>query len=799
MNDTPRRWVAAGAAVGAGFSAAASQPPIGAWPLVFVAPALLLAAVAIEVHAATLAGTRPRVFRWGLLAGVARFAPLLSWLVFPAGAVGYVLLVLLQSAFMGLFAVLARPWVRSRWVVPVAAVLWTGLEAWRGSVPLGGFDWGALSYAHVQGSWLLPLARLVGGRGLTFLTVFIAAALFDVGRRMHAATLGLRGRYRDHLQAGLPHAQPALVLLAGALLVGTLATVEPPAPTGRTANVLVVQGNDIVDRAARTGGRADRVIAANMRTLTRAAVDAGGQPDLTVWPESAVDRDPYTLTGADLRDDVLAAAQVVGGNLLFGASLDGPTPTSWRNAAVLTDAAGLPVARYAKRHLVPFGEYVPGRSLLGWFAPLRQIPFDAIPGAGPQTIVTSGGVRLAVAICYETLFPDLVRDNVTDGGQPAELIVASTNDASVRRLRRTGPAPRPEPAARRRERTVGGACGPERLLRVRRPERTGARRHRPVRAGHHPSARAARRGTYAVPHDRQRRRDGDAAARRARHGHVDPRCRASASTADDARACRRTCHPPPGVPRMSRTLVVIPTYNERASIREVVTRTLASPAVPDVLVVDDNSPDGTGAIVDELATDQPRLHVLHRPGKQGLGQAYRVGLGWGIERGYDVLVEMDADLSHDPDQLADLVAATDRADLAIGSRYVPGGRIENWPPHRYWLSSGGNRYVRLATGLPVHDATSGYRAFRRETLEALELPRMDSDGYSFQLETVLKAWRLGFRIEEVPITFVERRAGTSKINRGIVIEALWRVLVWGLKGPRSPGRRHPASVQADGA
>ena len=249
---------------------------------------------------------------------------------------------------------------------------------------------------------------------------------------------------------------------------------------------------------------------------------------------------------------------------------------------------------------------------------------------------------------------------------------------------------------------------------------------------------------------------------------------------------------------MTRTLVVVPTYNERATLTDVVAGCLASDARPDLLVVDDNSPDGTGRLADELAAEEPRVNVLHRPGKQGLGEAYRVGLGWGLERGYDVLVEMDADLSHDPAQLAALVAATDHADLVIGSRYVPGGEIRNWPTHRYWLSAGGNRYVQLLTGLPVRDATSGYRAFQRHTLEALELGSIDSDGYSFQLEMVLKAWRLGFTIDEVPITFVERRAGTSKISRAIVVEALWRVLVWGVKGPRGPARRHPASVRADG-
>lgn len=247
---------------------------------------------------------------------------------------------------------------------------------------------------------------------------------------------------------------------------------------------------------------------------------------------------------------------------------------------------------------------------------------------------------------------------------------------------------------------------------------------------------------------------------------------------------------------MADSLVVIPTYNEHLTLPEVVARVLAAPVAVDVLIVDDDSPDGTGRLADRLATDDDRVHVLHRPAKQGLGPAYRAGLGWGLEAGYDVLVEMDADLSHDPGHLPELIAGTAHADLVLGSRYVPGGGTRNWPWHRRALSAGGNRYVRWVTGVGVRDGTSGYRAFRRAVLEEIHLQELRSDGYSFQLETLLLAWRAGFVVDEVPITFVERRVGTSKISRSIIFEALWRVLRWGLRGPRRPGRRHPRSVQA---
>ena len=254
------------------------------------------------------------------------------------------------------------------------------------------------------------------------------------------------------------------------------------------------------------------------------------------------------------------------------------------------------------------------------------------------------------------------------------------------------------------------------------------------------------------------------------------------------------------VPRPSKVLVVVPTYNERHTIAEVVGRAISVPVHLDVLVVDDGSPDGTGKIAERLASEHPEVHVLHRESKSGLGPAYRAGFHWGLERGYAIFVEMDADLSHDPGQLPELVAtAADEADLVIGSRYVPEGGTENWPWHRRALSRGGNRYVQLVTGVPVHDATSGYRAFRRAVLEELGVESLHSDGYSFQLETVLRAWRSGFHLQEVPITFVERRAGASKISRAIVFEALWRVFVWGLKGPRSAGAMHPRSILANGA
>ncbi|HVL83502.1 MAG TPA: polyprenol monophosphomannose synthase [Pseudonocardia sp.] len=227
-------------------------------------------------------------------------------------------------------------------------------------------------------------------------------------------------------------------------------------------------------------------------------------------------------------------------------------------------------------------------------------------------------------------------------------------------------------------------------------------------------------------------------------------------------------------------LVVIPTYNERDNLRAVVTRLHGAVPDADVLVVDDASPDGTGALADELAAADPRVRVLHRGAKSGLGAAYLAGFAVALNEGYRVVVEMDADGSHAPEDLPELLGALDDADLVLGSRYVPGGQVVNWPVHRLMLSRGGNLYSRMALGVPIRDITGGYRAFRRQVLEELDLRGVASQGYCFQVDMAWRTVQAGFRVREVPITFVERRRGTSKMSRAIVMEALWLVTRWGI-------------------
>ncbi|WP_066297770.1 polyprenol monophosphomannose synthase [Arthrobacter luteolus] len=230
-----------------------------------------------------------------------------------------------------------------------------------------------------------------------------------------------------------------------------------------------------------------------------------------------------------------------------------------------------------------------------------------------------------------------------------------------------------------------------------------------------------------------------------------------------------------------RVLTIIPTYNEIESLPKTLQRLRTAVPDSDVLIADDNSPDGTGAYADEQAARDPQVHVLHRKGKEGLGAAYIAGFRWGLENGYDILVEMDADGSHKPEQLPLLLEASKAgADLVIGSRWVPGGSVVNWPLHRKLLSRAGSTYSRLMLGIRVRDITAGYRAFRRSTLERLDLAAVESVGYGFQVDMTFRVARLGMTIQEVPITFVEREFGASKMSGNIVFEAMSNVTKWGL-------------------
>ena len=252
------------------------------------------------------------------------------------------------------------------------------------------------------------------------------------------------------------------------------------------------------------------------------------------------------------------------------------------------------------------------------------------------------------------------------------------------------------------------------------------------------------------------------------------------------------------MPGLGRVLMVVPTYNERDNLAWIIGRLHAAQPDVEVLVVDDSSPDGTGALADELSEADPRVHVLHRTAKGGLGAAYLAGFAWALEAGYDVVGEMDADGSHQPEQLQALLAALPTSDLVIGSRWVAGGSVVNWPRRREALSRGGNLYVRLLLGIGVRDATAGYRLFHRATLDKIDLASVRSTGYVFQTDLATRAVRAGLTVREVPIEFVERVRGDAKMSGQVAIASLRRITAWGLRERLAQlrraltGRRQPA-------
>ncbi len=415
-------------AAASGLALLGAHPPIGWWWLTFLHPPLLIGALwLIDDHTAPARTSLRRAAQIGLIAGVVAFGPMLSWLIVaPAGVLGWSLLVVFQGAWYAVLAIVLSWFLDRAWLPLIAAVLWTGVDAWRGIVPLNGFEWGGIAYAHVDASWMLPIARLVGGRGITLLVVLIGVAAAV------AIRITVRGARRDGIGAmeqTLGTARLSLGLLVGGLLVSIVTTVGPPPEDDDHLEILVVQGHDIRQWEETVPDRPLHVTT-NMRDETIAAVEEGGRPDLTVWPESSIDLDPTTDRGARLAP-VAEEAMQVAGEVIAGVTRDAPDDPSERYiTAGRFDGSLVEEERYAKRRLVPFGEYIPGRPFLEWIPPLEQVPRDARPGDGPSYLTTSTGVRVATVICFETLFTDISRQNVMAGDEPAQLLLSVTNDAS---------------------------------------------------------------------------------------------------------------------------------------------------------------------------------------------------------------------------------------------------------------------------------------------------------------------------------------------------------------------------------
>ncbi len=779
-----------------------ASPPVGAWPL---------APLAITLLTLTVRGRRPRAsYALGFLFALAFFLPLLRFVSF-VGADAWIILAAAEAAILALVA----PATTLVWRLPApwlwTGAIWTAQEALRDRAPFGGFPWGRLAFTQSH-SPLTPLVALGGAPTLTAAVAILGALLAHTALHLHHTPR------RHHSWTHTPrHLAPPLLGALALTLAGQLVPLPTAAQNG-TRTIAAIQGNVPADGGIHALGRAFQVTANHLTQTRQLATDvAAGRrpaPDLVLWPENSSDLDPTRdpTVAAALRD----AARTAGAPVLIGAVLDGPGPGHVRNAGMIWTADGFTGQMYVKRHPVPFAEYLPGRALLtrliSRFA--DDMPSDFQPGHTPGALTTAG-TTLGDVICFEVAYDSLVRDTIDHG---AQLLVIQTNNASfgrkgesqqqlaMSRLRAVEHARATIQVSTSGQSALiapdgtllatSGLYQPA-VLTATLPLRTS--RTLADRAGDLPEAVLLILGLGAMMAGTFHRRREHATS-----GPDRPRTTPQAATAprddthgDAPRAGLTDMAPDQERNRVDqhRVVVCVPTYNERDNLQDTARRLRAANPTVDLLVIDDASPDGTGDIADELAAEDPHIHVLHRPGKSGLGTAYVAGFTWALEHDYTVIVEMDADGSHQPEQLPRLLAALDHADLAIGARWVTGGEVHNWPRRRLLLSRGANIYVRAALGMPLRDATAGYRAYRADVLRARDLTEVVSQGYCFQVDLAWRAWRSGFRVTEVPITFVERARGTSKMSNTIVAEAFWRVALWAATHRRRQPTPRPTPTQ----
>jgi apolipoprotein N-acyltransferase len=754
-----RPLVAVLAAIASGLLLFLSNPPADIGPLAFVALVPMLWG---------LGGARAgRGAAVGLAFGLTYFGLLLWWLI-PFGVIAWLPLVIDQAAFAAVFGVVASILIRGSgdrprgalWTAVGLAAAWTILDWVRGVWPVGGFTWGALAYTQHGNHLLLPLASLSGMWGVTFVVMLVNALVVSV--------LG-------HLRAA-PRA--AAVGVVGALAAVCLpAVIMLPPATGPAVDVAVVQGNVPRELAS------DRLLQTEQVALNHISLHqrlVGNPPDLAVWPENSLAGDP--ARDRPMGELVEASVQRVGAPTLVGAVAPAPDGRVF-NQVLFYDGSARIQGRYTKLHLVPGGEYIPFRAVLGWTDRYRRGNAELAPGRGIR-LFDLDGVAVGSPICFENVFPDLFRRFVAGG---ANLMILTTNDSSfleseasrehviISQIRAvetgrwivhaaiSGESAVIDQSGRVRART---GLFEQRILRGSVP--TSSSRTLYVRLGDWFAWAAGAVALLALLLAALRRGSG-------RRPSVAP-------PAGERGAIGDRPHPAPIAGGADpKALVVLPTFNEAQTIAKVIAGILVAAPNADVLVVDDNSPDGTGAVVADLASQEPRVRLLERSGKLGLASAYLTGFQRALRDGYDVVVEMDSDLSHQPEELPRVLEGTQRFDVAIGSRYVPGGAVSNWSRARLGISKAGNAYARALLRMPIHDATSGYRAYRRPVLEALMADGIRSEGYAFQIELAYRAWRRGFTVGEVPITFREREHGSSKFSRAIVLEALAKVTKWGLR------------------
>jgi apolipoprotein N-acyltransferase len=730
-----RPGLVAGVAVAAtaGLALSAAFPPLAIWPLAFVAIAPLIW---------VLWGAGPgRGALYGLVFGLASFGAILYWIL-RFGEMAWVALVLLSAVATLLVGALAPLILRPEWPWRSAfgfAALWTIAEWVRGMVPFGGFTWGSVGISQVDDPTLLRLASVTGVTGITYVVVAVNALLVMVMREP-----ALRRRLA-------PVAVAVAMVLAPVVIAFPVANGEP-------VRIAAIQVDSRVPDGV--SGAEQDIIVAERHIEQHRSLAEGPPADLILWGEGALDpvaaADPVTMRR------VTDAIAEVGVPTVVGAVLrdaDGTETTS----TLVFDGQGAQIGRYDKTHLVPFGEFVPFRDRLGFIGAIDQIPVDRVPGKTLEPLAAPGVPPFATPICFENAFAPIMRGLVGEG---ATFLIVPVNNASYGF---TAASEQHLQMSRMRAVETGRAIVDAAI--------TG------VSAFVEPDGSvSARTDLFETAILKGEIATSDDLTPYAATGDVVPWASLllfmgiaiAPRSVTDARVT------PGPLPTTPRTLVILPTYGEAATIGSVLEGVLAAPQLVDVLVIDDSSPDGTAEVVREVAATEPRVRLRERPPRSGLASAYLEGFAVALDEGYDLIVEMDSDLSHDPSELSSLLTAARHHHLVVGSRYVDGGSVTNWSRARLALSRGGNRYARFMLDLSIRDATSGYRVYRRDLLERLVAERLASEGYGFQIELVMLAAHAGYAVGEVPITFREREHGHSKISRTIVAEALWHVTRWGV-------------------
>jgi apolipoprotein N-acyltransferase len=829
----------------AGLLLCASFPPLNWWWAAVFAFALL-AGVLTRPSTTPVGG-----FGYGFLFGLAFYLLLLPWISGLVGALPWLVLTAVCAVFpavFGLLAVLVRE--LPGWPIWFAA-LFAAQEWAKSTLPFGGFPWGVVGFGQTSGP-LLPLVALGGVPLLSAAIALSGCAATAIG--IQIVLWLHRDHPTGSDGADSPGPPPAVLLpgICICLVLLTTAMVWPGVRRSGAGSgdepavtVAVVQGN-VPRLGLDFNAQRREVLDFHVRETRQLADDVHAgrapQPQFVVWPENSSDIDP--LVNADAEAQIAEAAQAIGAPILVGTVRDGPgwvreDPVSMNSVLVWDPVAG-PGDRHDKRIVQPFGEYLPWRGFFRHLSGYADRAGYFVPGEGTG-VVHAAGVPVGVATCWEVIFDRAPRESVLGG---AQLLAVPTNNATFDQAMSEQQLAFAKARAVEHDRyvVVAGTTGisaviapdgrelartnffePAYLDTVVRLKTTltpatrwgpllrwllvGAgvvsvlaailqngwfmhrRSSRPVRTatmqwGYHPLAgdEAMWRSGAQEPRpgdDETLPGPGPAEQRRLTRAGDD------AERSDEEKRRLATGERP-----SQHTLVLIPTFNELENLPLVVHRLRRARPDAHVLVIDDDSPDGTGKRADELASADPdRVHVMHRTAKAGLGAAYLAGFAWGLSRQYAVLVEMDADGSHAPEQLHRLLDAVDAgADLAIGSRYVDGGAVRNWPWRRLALSKTANTYSRLFLGVGIRDVTAGYRAYRREVLEKIDLAAVDSKGYCFQIDLTWRTVNNGFTVVEVPITFTERELGVSKMSGSNIREALVKVARWGIGGRLSRGR-----------